>query len=321
MSDSARDDAVERALALDRIGVARLIRAFEDQRPGAGERRAALIAQLDQHPKHRHAAFIGITGTPGSGKSTLVGELSRRLLKSDAELRVAVLAVDPSSHVSGGSLLGDRTRVRTETDDARFFFRSQASQTELGGLSPASFQVCRLLERVYDLVFVETVGIGQSEVDIRYLADRVYLVLQPLGGDEVQFLKAGVMEIPDAIILNKADAAEATRASFHALKSSLTLARPFDAEEVVVHRTSARTGEGLDELATLMRAVKPGAPGDKEAYFFQKWVRQEWGRRGIAHLGRVSGGAPGYIAEQGGYDAALSAFGADFVRALTAAQP
>ena len=116
-----------------------------------------------------------------------------------------MLAVDPSSQVSGGALLGDRTRMRFPPDERRLFFRSQASESDLGGLGPSTFQVCRLLTRLFDCVMIETVGIGQSEADIRHLADRVYLVLQPLGGDEVQFLKAGIIEVPHAFILNKCD--------------------------------------------------------------------------------------------------------------------
>jgi LAO/AO transport system kinase len=227
LSDTHRE-WIEAALDAHKFSIARLISLFEDQRPEAVPQRAAVLAALDTNPRARRATFLGITGTPGAGKSTLTGQLARRMHAQRSDLRFAVLAVDPSSRFSGGALLGDRTRVRFATGDARLFFRSQASDTELGGLSPRSFQVCRLLYRLFDCVIIETVGIGQSEVDIRFLADRVYLVVQPMGGDEIQFLKAGIMEVPDEIVLNKCDAVDAARRSYQALKSSMALARPFD---------------------------------------------------------------------------------------------
>src|SRR5690606_6958306 len=117
---------------------------------------------------------IGITGTPGAGKSTLVGEMATRLVGADDHTAVAVLAVDPSSQISGGALLGDRTRVRFPAGEPRLFFRSQASDRELGGVSRTTFPVCRLLHRLFDVVFVETVGIGQSETEIQHVSDWTY---------------------------------------------------------------------------------------------------------------------------------------------------
>lgn len=319
---------VERALLdLDRLSVAGLISEFEDQRPAARAVRAETLATLTAHPARRAAVFVGMTGSPGSGKSTLLGELAKRLLRSDAALRIAVLAVDPSSHVSGGALLGDRTRVRVDSREARFFFRSQASQTQLGGLSPASFDVCRLLCHIYDCVFVETVGVGQSEVDVRFLADHVCLVMTPLGGDEVQFLKAGVMEIPDTVVLNKSDAKQAARKAYYALKASLALARPFDAERVTILRTSCSSGEGLDELALLLgdRVRQLGAQDPaqveirrtaREAYFYERWVEREWGRQGLGFLRGKLGGSAALLADLGSYDLAQSDFGERFRRAL-----
>jgi LAO/AO transport system kinase len=245
LSDTHRE-WIEAALDAHKFSIARLISLFEDQRPEAVPQRAAVLAALDTNPRARRATFLGITGTPGAGKSTLTGQLARRMHAQRSDLRFAVLAVDPSSRFSGGALLGDRTRVRFATGDARLFFRSQASDTELGGLSPRSFQVCRLLYRLFDCVIIETVGIGQSEVDIRFLADRVYLVVQPMGGDEIQFLKAGIMEVPDEIVLNKCDAVDAARRSYQALKSSMALARPFDGDAIPIHRVSATEGMGLD---------------------------------------------------------------------------
>jgi LAO/AO transport system kinase len=208
--------------------------------------------------------------------------------------------------VSGGSLLGDRTRMRFVPDERRLFFRSQASETDLGGLGPSTFQVCRLLTRLFDCVVIETVGIGQSEADIRHLADRVYLVLQPLGGDEVQFLKAGIIEVPHVFVLNKSDEPSSS-ASYHQLRSSMWLARPFDEEPPPLFRTSTVTGDGLDELRADILATVEGGGGSlvvREPYFFGRWVDDEWGRVGLRHLVEDLGGPEDFLVSAGGYDRA-----------------
>lgn len=309
-SDDELADLAGSAQLLDKHAVARCISLFEDRRPTAAARRAAMLAHLDASPQRRHGTILGLTGTPGSGKSTLLSKLTVDLLAADDALSIAVLAVDPSSTVSGGALLGDRTRMRFTPDERRLFFRSQASESDLGGLGPSSFQVCRLLTRLFDCVMIETVGIGQSEADIRHLADRVYLVLQPLGGDEVQFLKAGIIEVPHAFILNKSDE-PSSAASYHQLRSSMWLARPFDEDEPPIFRTSALTGAGLDELEADMldRVRGAGSAGlvEREPYFFTRWVDDEWGRVGVAEL-RARGGAEAFIAGHGGYEEAQAAF-------------
>lgn len=314
---SELDALVERARTLDKGSVARLISLFEDRRPEAVRDRVRVLEQLDGAGTDRSCAVLGITGTPGSGKSTLVGALTVRMLDERDDLSIAVVAVDPSSHVSGGSLLGDRTRMRFVPDERRLFFRSQASETDLGGLGPSSFQVCRLLSRLFDCVIIETVGIGQSEADIRHLADRVYLVLQPLGGDEVQFLKAGIIEVPHVFVLNKSDE-PSSETSYHQLRSSMWLARPFDEEPPPIHRTSATTGAGLDELAGDLLGTIDSAQGCslsvREPYFFARWVDDEWGRVGSRVLADELGGADAYLTACGGYDRAQLDFG-DRVRA------
>jgi LAO/AO transport system kinase len=310
---------VERALLRQKQAVAALVSLFEDQRPEAIERRATIYDALGRRSSTRSPLVLGITGTPGSGKSSLLARLAPDLLRADGELSLAILAVDPSSQVSGGALLGDRTRMRLPVGERRVFFRSQASQVQLGGLGPWTFQVCRLLASLFDCVMVETVGIGQSEADIQQLADQVYLVMQPLGGDEVQFLKAGIMEIPDAFILNKCDEPAAAR-SYHTLRASLSLARPFETRELPLYRTSARTGEGLDGLtAALLAAIRTGAPGPlarKEPYFFEQWVRDQWGRVGLGVLDGSLGGAARLLATAGGFDRAQLEFGVCVRRAL-----
>jgi LAO/AO transport system kinase len=301
---------VERALEFHTLSISDLVAIFEDARAGAAARRRQVMELLAQHPRRRHGVMFGVTGTPGSGKSTLLGKLA--LTISDArKLAIAVVAVDPSSPVSGGALLGDRVRVRFPVDRLELYFRSQASETELGGLGPDTFQVCRLLQFLFDVVFVETVGIGQSELDVRWLSDRMYLVLQPLGGDEVQLLKAGVMEVPDAIIVNKCDEKAAARRLVAALTSSLPLSRPFGDGPPPLFRCSAVSGEGLDELAADVLARFDGGPvdlGGKEAHFFRRWVKAEWGRAGLHLLDGALGGAAKFLAESGGFDGAEARF-------------
>ncbi len=266
---------LDAARALNKHAVSKLVAVFEDTRPAAAAQRAQILDELGPST----ARVIGITGTPGAGKSSLVARLVPAML-ADSDLSVAVLAVDPASHVSGGALLGDRTRTRFATGERRSYFRSQSNAAELGGLAPTTFQVSRLLKRLFDVVIVETVGIGQSELDIRYLADHVYLVLQPLGGDEIQFLKAGIIEIPDSFVLNKCDDPAAGQ-SYYQLRSSLSLARPFDEDLPAIYKTSARTGEGVDELAASMLKVQTRfADSDRERYFFGRWVEDEWGATG-----------------------------------------
>jgi LAO/AO transport system kinase len=304
---------VREAQQLNKMAVGRLISLFEDDREGTAELRSQALRLLDTNTDAgvRRGRILGLTGTPGSGKSSLLSRITVDLLERNAEISIAVLAIDPSSQVSGGALLGDRTRMRFLPAENRLFFRSQASQTDLGGLGPSSFQVCRLLSRLFDCVMIETVGIGQSEADIRHLADRVYLVLQPLGGDEVQFLKAGIIEIPHAFILNKSDEPTALT-SYHHLRSSMWLARPFESEDLPIFQTSALTGAGLEELESemLQRIQSGGTAGleKREPYFFDRWVQQQWGRVGSRFLVEQLGGAATYIAQTGGYEAAQADF-------------
>lgn len=304
----------QRALAHHTLSVSDLIAVFEDAREGAAARRRQVLRLLDAEPGRRHGLICGVTGTPGSGKSTLLGRLALAL--ADARpLSIAILAIDPSSPLSGGALLGDRVRVRFPPERPELYFRSQASETQLGGLAPDSFQVCRLLTRLYDLVFVETVGIGQSELDVRYLSDRMYLVLAPLGGDEVQLLKAGVMEVPDVIVVSKADEAVAARRLMSALASALQLSRPLG-EPPPVFSTSARSGEGVaalaaDVLAALDRAGPTGSDlAAKELHFFRRWVRDEWGRAGERVLDAQPGGAHAFLYAAGDLDSAEQRFAA-----------
>jgi LAO/AO transport system kinase len=305
-------ELVAGAVAREARATARLVTLFEDQRPSAAPTRARAIAALESAGCRPGAAFVGITGTPGAGKSTLIAETIPRLSAAHPDLRIAILAVDPSSPESGGSLLGDRTRMRKPTDPRKVYFRSQPSSMELGGMGRSTFQVCRLLDRLFDLVLVETVGIGQNEVEVSHLADVVYLVLQPLGGDEVQFLKAGIMEIPDVVVLNKCDAGDAAARSLRALRAGLSLSRPGH-ERIPILRTSGVTGEGIDELAAAwashVRTGRGAGLAAREPYHFARWVLDEFGRHGLRALESL-GGASALLLREGGWEPAQVALGA-----------
>ena len=275
---------IEQALDLDKGAIGQLISLFEDVRPEAMGKRQKVIAYLKESSRSRQGFFVGITGAPGSGKSSLIGKLAVHLIKGSLDLRVAALAVDPSSEISGGAFLGDRTRVSFPVGENRLFFRSQSSECEVGGLGPHTFSVSRLLYYLFDCIFVETVGIGQNELEVQHLADWLYLVIQPLAGDQIQFMKAGIMEIPDAYIVNKIDQKGALK-SYYGLKSSLGIARPHHkaGQEPAVIQASAQSGVGIDEIC---RGILTQLGGDsrkalsvKERYFLRQWVRGEFGRK------------------------------------------
>src|SRR6476619_4038619 len=222
--------------------IARLVTLVERDDPAAAGERTTALAAIEDRPR---APVVGFTGAPGVGKSTLLGAVTATLT-SDPARRIAIVAVDPSSSASGGALLGDRTRIQVPSD--RVFVRSQASQGMSGGLAPSTYPVVRALRRLFDLVLLETVGVGQSEDDVRHVADATYLLLQPMAGDALQHLKAGLMEAPDALVVTKCDAGEPARCTVAELEGALGLARP--GERLPVHAVSARTGAGIDELAT-----------------------------------------------------------------------
>lgn len=295
-------ESVAAARRGDKYRIGRLITWFEDERVDAPRRRRDVMALLEDAPVGR---VVGITGAPGVGKSTLVGALALNLC-GDPAARVAVVAVDPSSPISGGSLLGDRTRVHFPPGEARLFFRSQPSAGEHGGLARSTFHVCRLLSRLFTTVIVETLGVGQGEISVASIADHTVLVLQPHGGDHVQFMKAGIMEIPNSFVVSKSDLGGAALATANGLRASLALAR---LERRPVHVTSARTGEGIAALADAVIAIQPGGLTTREPAYFERWVASEHGRDGLRRLGTLAPSAAAFLAMHGGLDGAQLAFG------------
>lgn len=282
--------------------VAQLISQFERNTNECFVARHQIISYMNAHPNQFKASglVVGITGTPGAGKSSLIGVLCKQLLEDNPKLSIAVLAIDPSSQTSGGALLGDRTRTQFPVDDKRLFFRSQASHQDLGGMGKSTFHVTRLLKRLFDVIIIETVGIGQSEIEVQRLSDQTCLVMQPLAGDQVQFMKAGIMEVPDTFIINKCDEESLARKSYQLLKSSLKLAQIYidheDAPKKHIFLTSAIKNRGIDELSqhileSIKQKISNGSEQqriEQEGYFLDKWIREAYGEFGISvknHLG------------------------------------
>ena len=221
--------------------MARLISLVEDESPALREVMAALA------PHTGHAQVVGITGSPGVGKSTSTNVLVGALRATGK--RVGVLAVDPSSPFSGGALLGDRIRMQDHASDDGVYIRSMASRGHLGGLAWSTPQAVRVLDASgFDVVLVETVGVGQSEVEVAAAADTTVVLLAPGMGDGIQAAKAGILEIGDVFVVNKADREGADRVR-RDLRSMLSLGdRPADAWRPGIVKTVAQTGQGVDEV-------------------------------------------------------------------------
>jgi LAO/AO transport system kinase len=229
----------QRLLNGDKRALARAISLVEDDDPEGWD----IVREV--YPRTGGAAIIGFTGPPGVGKSTLLGALTK--LERERERTIAVLSIDPSSPFTHGALLGDRIRLADHFLDPGVFIRSMANRGALGGLSEAALQTALLMDASgRDIVLLETVGVGQAEVDIIDHADTVVLVLMPGSGDSIQALKAGVMEIPDVIVVNKADH-PLTDTMVREIKSVLALG-PHEGWQVPIVRTEAVRGEGVQEL-------------------------------------------------------------------------
>jgi len=237
----------ERLLGGDRRALARGISLVEDDRPEGWE----LVREV--YPHTGRAEVVGFTGPPGVGKSTLIGALTKA--RREAGRSVGVLSIDPSSPFTQGALLGDRIRLTEHFLDQGVFIRSMANRGALGGLSEAALQAALLLDAAgRQDVFVETVGVGQAEIDIIDHADTIVLVLMPGSGDSIQALKAGVMEIPDVIVINKADH-PLTDTMVREIRGVLSLANldrtPEEARgawRVPIVKTEANRGVGIEEL-------------------------------------------------------------------------
>ncbi len=263
--DRAGEELAAELIRGDRRALARALSRVE----GGGRESAALLARCRAHvafqrqQKGRRAFRLGLTGSPGAGKSTLLEALTRQLRAQNKT--VAVLAVDPSSPLSGGAVLGDRIRMREMAADPGVFIRSMATRGHLGGLAAAAEDALLVMEAAgWDLLLIETTGVGQGEVEIARCADAVAVVLAPGMGDGVQAMKAGVLEIADVLVLNKADLAgiedlEQDIASMEMLNEAVSGRPPRQ-----VHRTVAARGEGVEALlSTLLEMAQSGSSSER----------------------------------------------------------
>jgi len=270
----------------ERVAVARALNLVEDRRPQARPLIAALLTALGGGRARGHR--IGLTGPPGVGKSTLVSVLAAALRARG--LSVGVLAVDPSSRRSGGALLGDRARIDTDPEDQGLFVRSLATAGELGGLARAAPAAVMVLAAAFDRVLVETVGVGQSETDVEHVVDTVVFVVQPGSGDALQFLKAGIMEIPDLLVVNKADMGETAQRAraellgvLHVAHSAGVPTAALTAGSDVVLVSAARR-DGIDNLVDALdrhrRAQEAsGALTERRVHGQVEWGLRELVRR------------------------------------------
>jgi LAO/AO transport system kinase len=247
VSETATSELAAALQAADRRGLARAITLVESTRPDHRERAAALLDEV--LPVTGKAVRVGITGTPGSGKSTFIEELGSRL--TEGGHRIAVLAVDPSSRRSGGSILGDKTRMERLARSDQAFIRPSPSGGTLGGVARRTREAGLLCEAAgFDVVVVETVGVGQSEIAVADMVDCFVLLAAPGGGDELQGLKRGIMELADIVVVNKADGdlAPAAQRAVADYRHAVHLLRPkHPGWQVPIIPVSALEGTGIDE--------------------------------------------------------------------------
>lgn len=276
-----------RLAAGNRVALARAL-SLAERDPAAAER---LLEALSGRQGRAH--IVGVTGPPGAGKSTLVGSMLRELL--GAGQRVGVIAVDPSSPLTGGALLGDRFRIGEAPDDERAFVRSTATRGSLGGLTESARRMVRLMDAAgFDIVLVETVGTGQSEIDVARLAHTLLVVFPPGLGDELQAIKAGVLELADILVVTKGDMPVADLAC-RALESALPTWRRVPP----LHKVSAVSGAGVKELVDALigrktdwKGASPGRPhtspllaSDVQAVWTELSRRLPFDATGNAQLG------------------------------------
>jgi LAO/AO transport system kinase len=282
-ADRALRPRPDEALSLDAVhadGKAALARALTriELAPDA----PATVAFLDAAYRAARAVTIGLTGPPGVGKSTLGAALIESWRASGRT--VGVIAVDPSSRLSGGAFLGDRARLRTDPADAGVFVRSMAARDRLGGIADLTFAAMVLMRALFDLVLIETVGVGQSEAEIATIVDTLVLCVQPGAGDSLQFMKAGLFELPHLIVVTKTDMGEAAN------RARADLAAIFNPAErsVELVGVSARTGEGIGALVEAIdrrhgriASTLESARRVQARLWVASMVKERWGAAGL----------------------------------------
>lgn len=290
MSPEAALDNQDALLKGKKTAVAGALNLLENRRPEHSGAAARLIENLSRCARpDRHV--IGVTGPPGAGKSTLISRLIQ-VYRSQGRT-VGVLSVDPSSIRSGGALLGDRARIACDPADAGVFVRSMAAGRHLGGLAWHTRHCLTLFEAVYERILIETVGVGQSETEVSQVADTVLFVVQPGSGDSLQFMKAGIMEIPHVLVVNKADRKAMALKAFNELEAIVGLGRGSQRWTPRLLKASATEGWGQEDVVAAMEAhrlmLAEGDLATARRKHRVQWIylmfRERFGSWGIEGLG------------------------------------
>jgi LAO/AO transport system kinase len=296
MSHPKLNSLLERFAQRDRVALARLITLVENRAAEA----SAVMERI--YAKTGHAYIIGVTGAPGAGKSTLVNQLIAKY-RAQGKL-VAVLAIDPSSPFSGGAVLGDRVRMTDHYRDPGVYIRSISTRGHHGGLSRAAREIVKLLDAFgHDIIIIETVGVGQTELSVMDLADTTVVVTVPEGGDSVQMMKAGLNEIADLFVVNKADRDGADR-----IKAELDLSvhlRPDDGWRPPVLLTQAAASVGIDAFVAAIQRHQdylkahpdPMRESERRAHEFVEVLTSELQERTVRALSGAGNGAQGLLRE------------------------
>lgn len=269
MSDRTGPGPLESVRVGGKAALARALARIEE-----AARDPATVALLEAAWAAPIGRAIGLTGPPGVGKSTLASALIAAWRR--AGRTVAVLAVDPSSRRTGGALLGDRTRLALDPEDDGLFVRSLAARDRLGGVAALCFPMLVLLRALYERVLIETVGVGQSETEVVDLADLVLLAVQPASGDSLQFIKAGIAEIPDLAVVTKADLGAPAERTARELEAAMALSTPAGRSPPPVLRVAAAKGQGIDALlAAIERGLAAPAPAERRVAQARRWLEEE----------------------------------------------
>jgi len=252
MASENLDIALEAVLAGDKTEIAKALNLLESRLPESRERAGHLLEQLSNHANpHRHV--IGITGPPGVGKSSLVSRVIPEYRNRGQS--IGIISVDPSSRKSGGALLGDRVRINHDPRDEGVFIRSMAAGSHLGGLAWQTRHCLTVFEAAFDAIFIETVGVGQSETEIDQVVDTIVFVVQPGSGDALQFMKAGIMEIPHILLVNKGDLKAQAYKTLNDLKTASSLSPAGDEDwHLKLMQASSLEGWGQAELCDGLEA-------------------------------------------------------------------
>lgn len=279
----------------ERPALAAALNLLDDQRPAARRVAARMLGLLARRPAAT-SQLIGITGPPGVGKSSLTSALIAVWRRRGC--RVGVLAVDPSSSISGGALLGDRLRMQAGMDDDGVFIRSLAGRGEHGGLSAEVWPMCLAMLATFDITVIETVGVGQTEIDIACMSDTTCLVAQPGSGDSIQNLKAGIMEIPHVLVVNKEDMGAAARKTLAELQTAVGREPDDEQWSAPVVSVSATRGTGIEDLVAILdrhhgwlesrQLIEARRKAFQTAWLLKR-LRQEFGSFGVEQLRAANG--------------------------------